>query len=55
MSACNIFEEYHLLSRLSFSFIEFQGKFSAPGKESVIFYLLLFHASLYHEQLIHQE
>jgi hypothetical protein len=46
-------EEYHVLSRLSFNYIEIHEIFSAPGKESVIFYLL-FYSSLEHEQLIHQ-
>jgi len=49
----NMLEEYRLLSRLSFNYIGVHEIFSAPGKESVIFYLP-FNSSLQHEQLIHQ-
>jgi hypothetical protein len=46
-------EEYRMLSRLSLNYIEVHEIFSAPGKESVIFYVL-FYSSLHHEQLIQQ-
>jgi len=54
ISSSNMLEEYRLLSSLSFNHMEIHEMFSAPGKESAVFYLL-FYSSLQHEQLIHQQ